>query len=120
CRIARKSPVPPRWRASASAASRASFRWARRAISWGATWSRQSACAVPVSANSAKAAKTELRGTRFVMAILRGRPALQIRGRRHADHVEASVHEVHFAGDAARETTKQLECRAADMVKLDR
>src|ERR1700749_4748210 len=76
--------------------------------------------AAPVSASNAKAATVNLCGTRFVMAILRGRPALQIDSRRHADHVEAGVHEVHFAGDAARETTKQIECRAADMVKLDR
>ena len=37
----------------------------------------------------------------LVMTIL-GHPALQIRGRRHADHVEAGVDEMHFAGNAAR------------------
>ena len=69
-------------------------------------------------AENVSPAKINLCGTRIVMAVLRGRPALQIRGRRHADHVGAGVHEVHFAGDAARERAKQIKCRPADMVKV--
>jgi hypothetical protein len=36
-----------------------------------------------------------------ITSLICGRPTLEIRGRRHADHVEAGIDEVHFAGNAA-------------------
>ncbi len=63
--------------------------------------------ALPVSAISATKTKIPLGTTCIVMtipitSIICGRPTLQIRGRRHADHIEAGVDEMHFAGDTAR------------------
>src|SRR5689334_4569086 len=79
--------------------------------------SRQPAWALSLAAASSSAVKRKaaLADTCFVMTVLRRRPALQIRGRRHADHIEAGVDEVHFAGDAARKLAQQIKGRAADM-----
>src|SRR6478752_3661281 len=73
------------------------------------------------AASAMAAAILTLRGAPIILLLilLRRGPALQIRGRRHADHVEAGIDEENFAGDTAREVRKQIQCRAADMVKFD-
>src|SRR5436190_855912 len=73
------------------------------------------------AASAMPAAILTLRGAPIVLLLilLRRSPALQIRSRRHADNVEAGIDEENFAGGSAREVRKQIQCRAADMVKFD-
>src|SRR6185437_4256166 len=131
------SPSPRLRRDSARAAVRICGSCARRAISARDAWSCQPAnegVAASVSASASNGASARARAPTITfltvppigmllamaifMAILQRRPPLQIRGRRHADHVEAGIDEMHFAGDATCQVTKQIECRPADMVKL--
>ena len=49
---------------------------------------------------ASESAQSSTVGPGWLMTVLLRRPPLQIRGRRHADHVEAGVDEMHFAGDA--------------------
>src|SRR6201989_2360700 len=53
------------------------------------------------------------------LAGLRSGPALEISGRRHPDDVETGVDEMNLTRHATRKVTKQVQCRAADMVELD-
>src|SRR5579864_8593709 len=92
-----------------------------RAISAGEALSRQPANTGVAASDkaSAKVALCFAPPIAMLMAIFLRRPPLQIRGRRHADHVEAGIDEMHFAGHAACQVAKQIKCRPAHMVKLD-
>src|SRR6185312_5625762 len=104
---------------------------ARRSMSAGdACWRQSARTGVAINSTAIAAPLTALRidspiglllAVRFLaifMALWR-RPHLQIRGRRHAGHVEARVDEMHCAGDATCQVGKQIQCRALHMVKLD-
>src|SRR3569832_143702 len=125
--IADASPGPPEPLASPSAFCLASPSAARRPLSKSDAWSCQPADAAVMDAARAAVTASALSvlfriGLSYFgrVAVLRSGPALEIGGRRHANHVETGVDEVNLTRHASRQVTKQVQCRAADMVELDR
>src|SRR6185312_8135855 len=113
--------------ASPSAFVLASPSAARRPLSKSDAWSCHPAEAAVMDAMRAAVAVSALSvlfriglGSFGRFAVLRCGPALEIGGRRHADHVKSGVDEVNLTRDASRQVAKQVQCRAADMVEFDR
>src|SRR5579863_7820420 len=121
CAMTRWSPWPRPCMASVMAKARIWSSLSMRATSAAEAVSRQPAKTCVGARQSAIASRTLIARPPIglLLAILLRRPPLQIRGRRHADHIEAGIDKVHFAGDATCQVAKQIKCRPADMVKLD-